>query len=126
MATLHAGSAQDCLHRVELMAGAAGFAGTQDSLRRQIADAIDVIVHVTRLDSGRRVVASITEVNGVDANGIQTRDLFRHEPQLAADGTGHDHWVEVALPRSGKLAGYRPELRHTGAGLVRPSQAVPE
>ncbi len=125
MATLHASSAQDCLHRLELLAGAAGFAGSQDSLRRQIADAVDVIVHVTRLDSGRRVVASITEVSGVDANGIQTRDLFRHEPQLAADGTVTDHWLEVALPRNGKLAGYRPELRDAVAAEARPSQTIP-
>jgi pilus assembly protein CpaF len=47
-----------------MLAGFAGFQGSEDSLRRQIASAIDFIVQISRLGSGRRVLVSITEITG--------------------------------------------------------------
>lgn len=67
MTTLHANSPQDAIHRLELLAGFAGFAGDTANLHRQIASAIDMLVQLVRLPSGARrlaEVAQITHSNG--------------------------------------------------------------
>jgi pilus assembly protein CpaF len=110
MATVRASSARDCLQRLEILAGLAGFQGSEDNVRRQIASAVDFVVHVQRLGSGRRVVASISEVTGISDGG--TRELFHHELQIDADGREQDRWVGIDLqPRSSKLEAFRRQLR---------------
>ncbi|HAI46727.1 putative conjugal transfer protein [compost metagenome] len=112
MATIHANSPRDCLYRIEMLAGFAGFQGSEDSLRRQIASAIDFIVQISRLGSGRRVLVSITEITGVSDNLISTQEMFRHEIQVDADGNEHDRWVGLGFhPHSHKLEPFRRQLR---------------
>jgi len=112
MATVRASSARDCLQRLEILAGLAGFQGSEDNVRRQIASAVDFVVHVQRLGSGRRVVASISEVTGISDVAIGTRELFHHELQIDADGREQDRWVGIDLqPRSSKLEAFRRQLR---------------
>ncbi len=80
MGTVHASSPRECLYRLEMLAGFAGFQGTESSLRRQIANAIDFIVQIGRLSNGRRRILSITEVTGLSDNIIATQELYRYEP----------------------------------------------
>lgn len=65
MGTIHASSPRECLYRLEMLAGFAGFQGTESSLRRQIANAVDFIVQIGRLSNGRRRILSVTEVTGL-------------------------------------------------------------
>jgi hypothetical protein len=98
MATIHANSPRDCLYRIEMLAGFAGFQGSEDSLRRQIASAIDFIVQISRLGSGRRVLVSITEITGVSDNLITTQEMFRHELQIDGNGrrsTAGSAWASI-------------------------------
>ncbi len=112
MATIHANSPRDCLYRIEMLAGFAGFQGSEDSLRRQIASAIDFIVQISRLGSGRRVLVSITEITGVSDNLITTQEMFRHEVLFDADGKEHDRWIGLGFqPHSHKLEPFRRQLR---------------
>ncbi len=112
MATIHANSARECLYRIEMLAGFAGFNGSEDSLRRQIASALDFIVQIGRLSNGRRRVLSITEVTGTSDNVIATQELYRHESIVGADGEERDRWASLGiLPHSPKLARLRDELR---------------
>jgi len=112
MATIHANSPRDCLYRIEMLAGFAGFQGSEDSLRRQIASAIDFIVQISRLGSGRRVLLSITEITGVSDNMISTQEMFRHEVQIDADGKEVDRWIGLGFhPHSHKLEPFRRQLR---------------
>ncbi|WP_254775284.1 CpaF family protein [Pseudoxanthomonas sp. GM95] len=112
MATIHANSPRDCLYRIEMLSGFAGFQGSEESLRRQIAGAIDFIVQISRLANGRRVITSITEITGVTDNLITTQELFRHEPGY--DGAPeHDRWTGLGFhPHSYKLEPYRQYLRN--------------
>lgn len=111
MATLRANSPRDCLQRLEILAGLAGFQGSEDTLRRQIAGAVDLVVQVQRLGSGRRVIASISEITGICDSLISLRELFHHELQIDADGREQDRWVGIDLqPRSSKLEGFRRQL----------------
>jgi len=117
MATIHANSPRDCLYRIEMLAGFAGFQGSEDSLRRQIASAIDFIVQISRLGSGRRVLVSITEITGVTDNMIATQEMFRHEVQLDADGKEYHRWVGLGFqPHSHKLEPFRRQLREALGG----------
>lgn len=112
MATLHASSPRDALFRLTRLAALGGFSGSEDNLRRQVAGAIDFIVHLTRLDDGRRVLASITEVTGVGEGTIRTEDLFVHQQQRDSDGSARDRWIELgAAPRSCKLVGFEQPSR---------------
>ncbi|MFT4246420.1 MAG: CpaF family protein [Pseudomonas sp.] len=112
MATIHANSPRDCLYRMEMLAGFAGFQGSEESLRRQIASAVDFIVQISRLAGGRRVILSITEVTGVTDNLITTQELFRHENWYDADNTERDRWVGLGFhPHSHKLEPFRSLLR---------------
>ncbi|MBU4613065.1 CpaF family protein [Achromobacter sp. GG226] len=112
MATIHANSPRECLYRIEMLAGFAGFQGSEDSLRRQIASAIDFIIQIGRLPDGKRRVLSITEVTGMGDNVISTQELYRHELAPQADGTDADRWVSLGiLPHTPKLARQRDVLR---------------
>ncbi|WP_432261648.1 CpaF family protein [Cupriavidus sp. TMH.W2] len=108
MGTIHASSPRECLYRLEMLAGFAGFQGSELSLRRQIANAIDFIVQIARLSNGKRRIVSITEVTGLGDNIISTQELYRHEPFMNPDGTETDRWLSLGLlPHSPKLARMR-------------------
>ncbi|MVW79777.1 CpaF family protein [Bordetella sp. 02P26C-1] len=112
MATIHANSPRECLYRIEMLAGFAGFQGSEDSLRRQIASALDFIVQVGRLPNGKRRVLSVTEVTGMGDTVIATQELYRHEEVVSADGQEQDAWVWSGVhPHSAKLGKWREAMR---------------
>ena len=79
MSTVHANSATDALTRLEVMISLSGFHAPGDLLRRMIGSAIDIIVHITRLDDGRRSVSQICELNTTDTE-VTLTDLYRFDP----------------------------------------------
>ncbi|MEG0200028.1 MAG: CpaF family protein [Comamonas sp.] len=120
MATIHASSARECLHRMEMLAGFAGFQGSETSLRRQISNALDFIVQISRLPNGKRRITSITEVTGIVDNVIATQELYRHESIPQANGEDLERWTSMGLvPHTPKLARYRAVLQHAGGNGVR-------
>jgi len=92
MTTLHANNVRDAMHRIELLAGFAGYTGGETTLRGQIAAALHLMVQVSRLPSGQRRVISITEVQGLQGRELVMRDLFRYE----ADSGRHVDLREAA------------------------------
>jgi pilus assembly protein CpaF len=111
MGTVHASSPRECLYRLEMLAGFAGFQGTEASLRRQIANAIDFIVQIGRLSNGRRRILSVTEVTGLSDNIIATQELYRYDAFTDADGNETDRWTSLGIhPSSPKLAKFRQAL----------------
>ena len=79
MTTLHANSPQDAIHRLELLAGFAGFAGDTANLHRQIASAIDLLVQLVRLPSGARRLAEVAQITHSKGELVLT-PLLRHNP----------------------------------------------
>jgi len=115
MATIHASSPRECLHRMEMLAGFAGFQGSEVSLRRQIANALDFIVQISRLPNGKRRITSITEVTGIIDSVIATQELYRHELLPQNDGEDLERWTTLGMvPHTPKLARYRAVLQHAG------------
>ncbi|WP_370261763.1 CpaF family protein [Limnobacter sp.] len=108
MGTIHASTPRDCLHRLEMLSGFAGFTGNEMSLRRQIASALDLIVQIVRLPSGKRRIHSITEVAGIVDDNILLQDLYRHESRLGPDGQELDNWLPVVpYPKNPKISHIR-------------------
>lgn len=119
MGTIHASSPRECLYRAEMLAGFAGFQGSEVSLRRQIANAVDFIVQIGRLSNGRRRLLSLTEVTGMTDNMISMQELYRYEPQVTADGQEVDHWISLGIsPHSPKLLSWW-RMQQAGQGGVR-------
>ena len=79
MTTLHANAPKDALHRLELLAGFAGYSGSENTFKGQVMSAIQLLVHVSRLPTGERRVMSITELTGASADELSFRDLFRDD-----------------------------------------------
>ncbi len=81
MTTLHANSCRDAIHRLQLLAGFAGYTGSETTFLGQIASAIQLMVHVSRLKGGERRVMSVTEILGARDHELVLRDLFRYDPE---------------------------------------------
>src|SRR5213596_3141350 len=77
MTTIHANSPRDALSRLETMVLMAGFELPVRAIREQVAAALDLIMHVDRLPDGRRVVTSVTEVQGLEGDTILLQEIFR-------------------------------------------------
>jgi pilus assembly protein CpaF len=112
MGTIHASSPRECLYRLEMLAGFAGYQGSEVSLRRQIANAIDFILQIGRLSNGQRRILSVTEVTGLNDNVIAMQELYRYEPALGPNGEERDRWISLGIaPHSPKLAKFRQALQ---------------
>ncbi|MDE3113352.1 MAG: CpaF family protein [Chloroflexota bacterium] len=82
LTSLHAGSAADALVRLELLLSRAGELAPA-SVRRYVLAAFDVVVHLWRERSGRRVVREIAAVDG-DAVAIVWRSGMSRPAELPA------------------------------------------
>jgi len=112
MSTIHANSPRDALGRLEMLCGFAGFQGSEDSLRRQIASAIDFVIQIARLSNGHRVVSSVTEVTGLTDKIISTQEMFRHEAFIDANGSERARWPALGFqPHTRKLEPFREFLK---------------
>lgn len=100
MTTIHANTPRDAISRLEQMVGMAGMPMTHDSIRAQIASAIDIIVQTQRLSDGGRRVTSISELTGMEGNIVQLQEIY--------------HFVRREVTAEGKVIG---DFRATG---VRP------
>jgi len=79
MGTLHANNPRDALNRLEMLVGFAGYAGSEQTLRQQVASAVDMIVHVGRLPTGERKVLFINELTGMADGNYTMQELFYYD-----------------------------------------------
>lgn len=87
LTTGHANSPRDMLARLETMVMMAGMELPLKAIRQQVASAIDLIVHGSRLRDGSRVITHITEVIAMEGDVIQLQDIFLFE-QTGVDSNG--------------------------------------
>ncbi|MDP3037628.1 MAG: ATPase, T2SS/T4P/T4SS family, partial [Rhodocyclaceae bacterium] len=98
MSTIHANSSRDALTRLENMVGMAGLNLPPKTMRQQISSAIWVIVQVVRLPDGKRKVASIQEVTGMEGDVITMQEIYTFEQTgTAADGTVAGHFRATGI-----------------------------
>jgi pilus assembly protein CpaF len=75
LCTVHAGSPEEALRRVETLALMADVGLPHAAVREQVAQAIDLVVHQARQGDGSRRVVAVSEVVRV-AGGAGTRELY--------------------------------------------------
>jgi pilus assembly protein CpaF len=86
MSTGHANSPRDMLSRLETMVLMAGVDLPLRAIREQVASAVDLIVHQSRLKDGTRRITNITEVQGMEGDVIVMQDVFVFEQTGVVDG----------------------------------------
>jgi pilus assembly protein CpaF len=88
LTTVHANSPRDGLHRIETMVLMAGIELPVRAIRQQTSSALDLIIHLDRMDDGSRKVSHITEVQRMESDVITLQDLFEYKIEsVAADRT---------------------------------------
>ncbi len=75
LSTVHAGSPEEALRRVETLALMADLGLPHTAIREQVADALDLVVHQARMPGGGRRVVAVAEVVRVAA-GPAARRLY--------------------------------------------------
>jgi pilus assembly protein CpaF len=86
LCTVHANSPRDALARIETMVLMAGFDLPMHAIRQQVASALDLIVHLERLEDGSRKVTCITEVQRMESDVITLQDIFEFKiDQVTSD-----------------------------------------
>jgi pilus assembly protein CpaF len=78
MTTVHANTSRDAISRLETMVLMAGYELPVRAIREQIAAAIDLILQVSRMPDGRRVITAVTEVQGLEGDTILLQDIFTY------------------------------------------------
>jgi pilus assembly protein CpaF len=86
--TVHSNSPRDTLARIETMVLMAGMDLPVRAIREQMASAVDLIVHLTRLRDGTRRVTHVSEVQGMEGDVIVLQDLFLFDFGMGVDETG--------------------------------------
>lgn len=104
MSTVHANSPTDALLRLEMLAGMANFQGSEDTLRKMIAAAIELIIQIGRLPNGQRKLLSVAEIVGVRDNQIVTNELYAYDEASNSFVMGNSN-------------PYNPKLRNFSSGM---------
>ncbi len=100
--TVHSNSPRDTLSRVETLTLMAGMDLPVRVIREQMASALDMIVHLTRLRDGTRRVTHVSEVMGMEGDVVVLQDIYTFDFSAGIDEEGR----------------FRGGLRSTG---IRPS-----
>jgi pilus assembly protein CpaF len=85
LTTIHSNSTRDALHRLGTMVAMANLNLPESAIRQQIASAINLIVHVTRMSDGTRKVTGVTEITGMEGDVLTTQDIFIFERTSITD-----------------------------------------
>ena len=103
LTTVHANSARDALHRLEMLVLMAGVELPMKAIREQIAGGFDLLIHISRLVDGSRRVTQITEIAGMEGDVVTLQDLF-----VAKAPDSQIGWDSRLLE---PLAGHQPAAR---------------
>lgn len=98
LTTAHANSPRDVLSRLETMVLMSGMELPVRAIREQIASALDLIVHQSRMRDGSRKITYITEVQHLEENIITLQDLYKYVPEgLDENGKVIGHFQATGL-----------------------------
>lgn len=109
LATGHSNSPRDMISRLETMVLMAGIELPIKAIREQIAGALDLIIHQSRLRDGTRKITHITEVLGLEGDVIILQDIFNFE-QTGIDEQGR---IKGRLSPTGVRPKFYDRLEHS-------------
>jgi len=113
LTTVHANSPRDALARIENMVSMANLNIPERAVRHQIASAVHAVIQIARLSDGTRKVITISEITGMDGDGMALQDIF------SFDRTGIDEGGKVrgAFRATGLRPTFADRLATSGARL---------
>ena len=110
LTTVHANSPRDVISRLETMVLMSGMELPSRAIREQIASAVDVIIHESRMSDGSRKVVAITEVTGLEGNQIVMQDIFAFKQS----GVGEDGKIIGTFAPTGAIPTWYDQLAGRG------------
>ncbi len=120
LSTGHANTPKDMLRRLETMVLMTGYELPLRAIREQMASAVDLIVHTSRLKDGSRKVVNITEVYGIEDDEILTQDIFTFEQTDFRDGK-----IVGELRPTGVRPTFMDQFRKAGVKLPEGEFGIP-
>ena len=122
LTTLHANLPRDAVSRLETMAMMAGLDMPLLAIRKQIAAAINLIVHLARLADGSRMMTHITELSGMEGEVVTLTDIFKYDqtgvsPEGKIKGQLRPTGMRPLFTRRLEASGYKLGGEIFGAGL---------
>ena len=115
LSTIHANTPRDALARVETMVLMAGYDLPVKAIRQQVASALDLIIHIERMQDGARRVTAITEVGRMESDVITLSELFK----FTIDGVEADRTVVGGLRATGLRPTFVDKFERHGVELPR-------
>jgi pilus assembly protein CpaF len=88
ISTIHANAPRDALSRLETVSMMAGMDLGVRAVREQMASAIDLIIHQSRLKDGTRRFTHLTEVVGMEGDVITLQDIYLFDFRAGVDDQG--------------------------------------
>ncbi len=113
LTTVHANSPRDVISRLETMVLMSGMDLPVRAIREQIASALDLIVHISRLSDGTRRIVNISEIVGLEADRITMQEVFT----FVQTGLGEGGEVLGRLEPTGSVPTFLEEFNSRGITL---------
>ena len=114
--TIHANSPRDALMRLETMVAMANFDIPVNHVRRYLSSALDVVIHLSRLQDGTRKLVSFQEITGMEGEVITMQEIYSFKREsLNAEGKVVGKYV---------FHGVRPRFieKFKAFGIILPKQ----
>ncbi|MCM8789867.1 MAG: CpaF family protein [Candidatus Omnitrophica bacterium] len=113
LAIIHGNSPQDIIYRIETMILTSGIPITLETLHRQMAAAINLIIQQEQMRDGSRKITYITQVNGLKDGKVNLEDIFVFEPEEnLSEGVVRGRWVAT-----GVIPNFYPIFKKAGINL---------
>jgi pilus assembly protein CpaF len=85
-------------------------------MRQQIASAVNIVLHVSRLSDGTRKVMRISELSGMEGDTVMMQDLF----EFVRGETGSDGRITGQFRSTGIRSVYTGQIEAAGFKLDAP------
>ena len=112
--TVHSNSPRDTLSRIETLTLMAGMDLPVRVIREQMASALDMIVHLTRLRDGTRRVTHVSEVMGMEGDVVVLQDIYTFDFGAGIDEEGR---FRGGLKSTGIRPSFSEKLNDYGIAL---------
>ena len=114
LTTLHANGPRDALHRLENLVLMAGHSLPDKAIREQIASALEVVVHVSRMADGSRKILSISEIVGMEGSVVTMQEIFR----FTRTGVGPGGRITGRYEATGVVPHFTDRVEQAGTDMV--------
>ena len=114
LTTIHSNGPRDALHRLENLVLMAGHTLPDKAIREQIASAVEVVVHVSRMTDGSRKILSVQEIVGMEGPVVTMQEIFR----FVRTGTRADGKIEGRYEATGVVPHFAERVQMAGTDLT--------